>query len=403
MRVLMVTDWNRGQGGAEAYAGWLRKGLSEAGDQVRLLTSSAGTMGEGTAEYVAYGSERIVAQTFLQIANPFAIHRVRGALAEFRPTVVVVNMFAHHLSPAILHAIGSVPLVLLVSDYKCICPIGSKLLPDNRICNVRPGWGCHTSGCVSLPHWVRDQPRYALLRSGISKARVVVSCSEWVRSALLSEGIESECVYLPVPAAGADYRRQPSEHPVFLYCGRLDREKGVDDLIRAFAELSRECPEARLRIAGRGPEHSSLVSLASELGMSDAVSFPGWLEPRDVEKELSRAWALVAPSLWAEPLGLVALEAIIRGVPVIATSSGGFSETVREGVSGFLVPNGDFRMLADRMKVVASRRAFPDQRVPKTEVDQMRQRHDIHRHIVRMREIFARAASGSERATQAVG
>ena len=138
MRVLLVTDWNRGRGGAEAYIAWLKEGLESAGDEVRLLTSSVGSAGDGKAEYVASGSEAKSAQAFLQIANPFAVHTMRRAIREFRPDVTLVNMFAHHLSPAILHSVGNVPLVVLVSDYKIVCPIGSKLLPDNSICTSPP-------------------------------------------------------------------------------------------------------------------------------------------------------------------------------------------------------------------------------------------------------------------------
>ena len=57
MRILLMIDWNRGRGGAENHALALRAGLEAAGDEVRLLTSSAGTAGDGTAEYVAYGTE----------------------------------------------------------------------------------------------------------------------------------------------------------------------------------------------------------------------------------------------------------------------------------------------------------------------------------------------------------
>lgn len=389
MRVLLVTDWNRGQGGAEAYLTWLRSGLMEAGDEVRLLTSSAGSAGDGTAEYVAYGTERMAAQAFLQIANPFAVHRVRRALREFRPNVVLVNMFAHHLSPAILHVLGSVASVLLVSDYKCICPMGSKLRPDTSVCHTRPGWECHTAGCVSVPHWIRDQPRYAMLRSGVAKVDAVVACSEWVRRELASEGIASECVYLPVPAPAATYRRRPSDEPSFLFCGRLDIEKGVAHLLRAFVAVRRHNPLARLRIVGRGPERSSLEDLARQLSIDDAVTFVGWLEPAQVESELSHAWSLVAPSLWAEPLGLVALEAIVRGVPVIATSLGGFAETVEEKVSGFLVPNADVEALASRMNTIAEGREFSDHLVAEDVVRRVAGRHGIERHIAHMRGIFA--------------
>jgi glycosyltransferase involved in cell wall biosynthesis len=396
MRVLIVTDWTRGQGGAEAYLGWLRSDLIASGDKVRLMTSSAGTMGDGTAEYVAYGTERVAVQALLQIANPFAVRRLRRALTEFRPSVVLVNMFAQHLSPVILHALSGVPTILAVSDYKCICPIGSKLRPDNSLCESRPGWECHTAGCVSLPHWIRDRPRYALLRSGVAKVDAVVACSDWVHRALAAEEIESECVHLPVPAPGASYRRNPSADPSFLFCGRLDVEKGVEHLIRAFVEVRRSAPRAQLRIAGRGPERDRLVALARELGVDDAVFFLGWLPPNDIETELARAWVLVAPSLWAEPLGLVALEAIVRGVPVIATSIGGFAETVEESVSGFLVPNGDVAALANRMAAIASGREFPDHRVADDVIARISTRHDVRRHTDRMRGIFRRTMAAHD-------
>ncbi|MFN2603720.1 MAG: glycosyltransferase family 4 protein [Gemmatimonadaceae bacterium] len=393
MRVLIVGDWNRGQGGAEAYLSWLRADLIACGDQVRLMTSSAGTRGDGAAEYVAYGTERVALQAFLQIANPLAVRSLRRALSEFRPTVVLVNMFAQHLSPAILHALRGVPTILAVSDYKCVCPIGSKLRPDDSLCESHPGWECHTAGCVSLPHWIRDLPRYALLRSGVAKVDAVLACSDWVQRALAAEEIESECVYLPVPAPGASYRRNPSAYPSFLFCGRLDIEKGVEHLIRAFVDVVRETPRARLRIAGRGPERERLVALARELGVEDYISFLGWLPPNDIEAELARAWVLVAPSLWAEPLGLVALEAIVRGVPVIATSSGGFAETVEDGVSGFLVANGDVEELARRMAAIAEGSEFPDHRVADDVIARVSMRHDVRRHTNRMRAIFRRTIS----------
>src|SRR5205823_6184543 len=89
MRILLITDWNPRQGGAENYIGWLRDGLLEAGDDARLLTSSTGSAGDGAADYVAYGSERFAAQIFLQIRNPFAVMTVKRALAELQPGVAI--------------------------------------------------------------------------------------------------------------------------------------------------------------------------------------------------------------------------------------------------------------------------------------------------------------------------
>ncbi len=389
MRILAVTDWNRGQGGAEAYVCWLRDGLRAAGDEVRLLTSSAGSAGNGTAEYVAYGTEQMVAQTILQIVNPFAVNRIRSAVDQFRPEVVFINMFAHHLSPAILHALKSSRTVLSVSDYKCVCPIGSKLLPSGSICNVKAGWICHQTGCVSLPHWIRDRPRYAMLRSGVASVNKVLACSDWVRDQLALGGISSECVHLPVPGPSAQYRRLPSANPSFVFCGRLDIEKGVGHLLRAFVEVAAAYPQSRLTIIGHGPERHRLEFLSQELGIGASTHFKGWLDMNAIEMELSQAWSSVAPSLWAEPLGLVALEAIVRGVPVIASAAGGFAETVEDGVTGFLVPNGNTALLAQSMMKIAQGQSFRNRSIPADAVDRITARHDIGGHVARLRQIFS--------------
>ncbi len=389
----MITDWNRGQGGAEAYMSWMRSGLTHAGDEVRLLTSSAGSAADGTADYVAYGTDRPTAQAFLQIVNPFAMRTVRKAVGSFRPDVAYVNMFAHHLSPAIFPALGNIPVVLAISDYKCICPIGSRLWPDMSVCTVRAGWVCHQSGCVSVPHWIRDRPRYGLLRLGVARAARVVACSEWVRRELAREGIDSECMLLPVPRPGTDYLRIPSPEPSVFFCGRLDIEKGVDRLLRAFAQVLVSNANAVLRIAGRGPERSRLEALARELGILPNVVFLGWLAPSQVEHELSSAWVLVAPSLWAEPLGLVALEAIVRGVPVVASELGGFAETVEEGISGMLVPNGDVDALARALTAIVSRQAFTNG-IPDDVVRRVSDRHEVASHVTRIRAILSEAATG---------
>jgi glycosyltransferase involved in cell wall biosynthesis len=93
------------------------------------------------------------------------------------------------------------------------------------------------------------------------------------------------------------------------------------------------------------------------------------------------AWAAVAPSLFREPLGLVAIEAIVRGIPVIATDGGGFRDTVEPGVSGTLVPHGDVDALAQAMLAVADR-PFD---VPPGVVAETAARHDPAAHVAALR------------------
>ena len=180
MRALLVTDWLERRGGMEAYFETLRKGLTEAGHEVRLLTSTAGTAADGTAEYQAYGTNARAPQTVLQLVNPFAAAKVRAAVGEYRPDLALVGMVEQHLSPAVFGALGGTTMLLMVGDYKPICPIHSKLLPDGTRCRVAAGAVCWRGGCVGLAHWLRDRPRYRLLEAGRERVYRVFACSSWL-------------------------------------------------------------------------------------------------------------------------------------------------------------------------------------------------------------------------------
>ncbi len=394
MRILLITDWMPLRGGVEAYVTCVREQLRAEGHETRLLTSSAGAATEAAPDYLAYGTERPGGQVFLQVVNPSAVARIRSALREFRPDVVQVHMFAMHLSPAIFGPLRSVPTVLYVQDYKPVCPTSWKLLPDGSLCSEPAGLVCWRNGCTSFPHWLRDRPRYALLRGGLRQVDSVLACSRSVQRELAVKGIASDVLYLPVPAPGPGYRRMPAAEPVFAYCGRLSEEKGLALLLRAFARLRQSAPTARLRLVGTGPQRAGLERLVGELGLVEAVRFRGWLPGERVERELVDAWALVAPSLHAEPLGLVAIEALVRGVPVIASATGGFAETVQDGVSGLLFANGDEGALVRSLEAVALRRVFPTQRVPAEVVRRVSAEHSPQRHARHLRRVYAEVGAG---------
>ena len=388
MRVLLIADWMRSPGGTEAYTGWVRDGLREAGDEVRLLTSTAGSAANGTADYRAYGTEHIAAQAVLQVVNPFALAALSLALRRFRPDVVLVTMFMYHLSAALLGSLRRVPTVLSVTDYKCVCPLGSKMLPDGRRCTEPAGVACRRHGCVGPAHWVRELPRYALVRSGLRRVDRILACSRWLQGELRRNGVPADHLSLPVPLPGAAFRRMPAPEPLFVYCGRLEVEKGAAFLLHAFARLHGTVPGARLRIVGDGSERAALEASTDRLGLRAAVTFRGWVSPAALDAELADAWALVVPSLWAEPLGLVAREAIVRGVPVIASAEGGLSESVEPGVSGLLFPNRDEAALVHRMESIARGQAFPDHRLGDEVVRRASDAFAIGRHVDRLRTIL---------------
>jgi glycosyltransferase involved in cell wall biosynthesis len=122
-----------------------------------------------------------------------------------------------------------------------------------------------------------------------------------------------------------------------MFAGRLSPEKGVDLLLHAVAKI----PWAQLEIAGDGPLRAALEALAFSLGVANRVRFHGWLS-QDQIGDLHRRSALVCvPSLWPEPFGYVAAEAMAAARPVVATDGGAFRELLGEGRGWLCPPTAD--------------------------------------------------------------
>jgi glycosyltransferase involved in cell wall biosynthesis len=149
--------------------------------------------------------------------------------------------------------------------------------------------------------------------------------------------------------------------PVVAFAGRLVQEKGIDVLLRAFAVVVEHVREAQLLIVGEGPQRKFLERLASDLNLSACVSMPGHLDSAQMEQLFETVWVQVVPSRWAEPFGNVAPEAMMRGTVVIASNSGGLTEIVQSGETGFLVTPGDTDELADALLKLLQNRELAEQ------------------------------------------
>ena len=131
--------------------------------------------------------------------------------------------------------------------------------------------------------------------------------------------------------------------PRLLCIGRLIPIKGHLVLLRALARAVREVPNLELRIAGRGPLDSALRSIVDELGIGAHVQLLGQVSP--IQSAIEEVGVVVVPSL-GEGFGMVALEAMERARPVIASAVGGLVDIVRDGQTGTLVPPGEVEPLA---------------------------------------------------------
>jgi glycosyltransferase involved in cell wall biosynthesis len=139
-------------------------------------------------------------------------------------------------------------------------------------------------------------------------------------------------------------QRTEDERQGLLFVGRLVSVKGADIAIEALQNLRQEGIDTTLTICGDGPERDSLKDQVCRAGLKDCVSFKGWTGPEDLARYYRQSQVFIVPSRY-EPFGIVALEAIASGCPVVAAQTGGLPEAV--GDCGILVAPGDAQELAD--------------------------------------------------------
>lgn len=222
----------------------------------------------------------------------------------------------------------------------------------------------------------------------MKSVRRVICPSNWMVREFAANGVDAEQISFGVPAPGESFAYLPAPHPRFVYCGRLSPEKGVLLLLSAFSKFVDDVPHATLSLVGDGPMREEIERQIGILGLSRSVSITGWLSPGEVDIQLSSAWALVAPSLWAEPFGIAAIEAIIRGIPVIASDSGGLAENIENGVTGLLFTPGSESSLVQALRRVAMRTVFRAGRIELDAMDRSRARFSLDVHVERMRKVF---------------
>ncbi|MBW4720536.1 glycosyltransferase [Saccharothrix obliqua] len=222
---------------------------------------------------------------------------------------------------------------------------------------------------------------FELMRMGLPRSRMsVVPC-----------GVDPE-LFRPAPA-------ERLTRPRVVTVGRLVPRKGFEDLLRALSGV----PDAELVIAGgpaadrlgEDPEARRLADVARDCGVADRVRLVGQVSRRSMP-ELLRSADVVACVPWYEPFGIVPLEAMACGVPVVASAVGGLTDTVVDGVTGLLVPPRDPRALAGALRTVLADRTMRDT-FGAAGADRVRARYTWDRIAEETERVYARVRH-SERA-----
>lgn len=270
------------------------------------------------------------------------------ALRDARPDVCYVHVI---LAEAVEVAARHAPVVLYAHEYLTVCPGGMRYLQrSERFCAEGPGlrcfWRAYTERTTNRrPDRLGEA--YARVRAWRSLwdavARVIVA-SPFVAGVLAADGApRARTAVVPYPVLPPSRPPRAGLGDGVLYLGRLVPSKGVHVLLTALARL----PDATLTIAGAGPGRARLERLARRLDLGDRVRFTGWVAPIERDELFARVRVLAIPSLWEEPFGIVGLEALSHGVPVVASAVGGIPSWLTDG--GELVSARDADALADAL------------------------------------------------------
>jgi glycogen(starch) synthase len=264
-----------------------------------------------------------------------AVRAALTCLRDWRPDVVHAHDWLAAHAGIALAEVHEVPLVATVHATEAGRNAGRLATPLQRQVHSAEWWlARRADALITCSAAMRDEVT-ALFGPSLAPIEVVhngIAPREWAVD--------------PARAAAARARWAPGGGPLLVNFGRLEYEKGVQDLLAALPLVRQRRPGTRLVVVGTGTQREMLAARARDHGVADDVAFAGRLSDTDLAAAVAAADAVVLPSRY-EPFGIVALEAVAAGAPLVAARSGGLAEIVVDGVTGVSFPAGDVAALAD--------------------------------------------------------
>ena len=320
--------------GVSEYVHHLARALSERGHHVHILTTAFGHETRVTPGVTRIGRALLIPMNRSVATVPFSWH-MSGQ----------VKRFLNSRDFDILHLHGFFPP-----------DISFWALRHSRIANVvtihTVGFNTNQLAARSFA-WIfarfnrKLQGRIAVTRGALEFIQPYLPGDYRI----IREGVDIQRFRPSLPPVGL-----PTDGPRILYVGRLDARKGLPVLIQAYALVRQRVPEARLIVVGKGPLEAQAHSLATKLGVADRISFQGFVPNEILPRYYVSADVYCAPTLGGEAFGIVLLEAMASGIPVIASRITGYNEVVEDGKNGLLILPAAPGTLADTItKVLGDR------------------------------------------------
>lgn len=339
MRIVLATDtYFPHVNGASYSVQRLAHALAAAGHDVHVIapSQSLDQTKEHTGSVITHGISSIPIvfyEGFRITVRPIAAWQVRSILAEIQPDIIHMHMHFAIASSALAYARSNGVPVIATNHFMPENLIHYIHLPDRiKQMLIRFAW--------------RDAARV------YKKATIVVSPTHTARTLLeqfmdrksevVSNGVPLRHFHSNHDTAAVREKYKLGFSPILLSVSRLDAEKNIDRILHAVARTKTHFTYI---VAGKGVERDTLEALASDLGISNRVSFIGFVEDEDLPALYAAADCFINAGT-AELQGMSVMEAMATGLPILAAQAVALPELVLNGVNGYLFNPTDHARLA---------------------------------------------------------
>lgn len=363
MKILMVNKFHYLKGGSEKYYFELAKLLEEKGHDIAFFSmKDEKNIKTDCQEYYVdpidlnTGSKLRAFDVIYSKENEKKMEQV---IEDFKPDIVHLNNFQRQLSASIIKPIKkkNIPIVFTAHDVQAICPAIVMLDSNKEICEkcmCGKYINCIKKKCIKDSNLKSilgaiEGKYYRNKKIYTKKIDKIITPSEFYRTKLIEDGIEKDKIVALHNFINIDEYNVPREDEGYaLYIGRLSKEKGILNLIKAFTLLK----EGKLRIAGDGPEKESIIQFIQENHLEDRIKLLGFLDKNQIKEQIRKCRFVVVPSIWYENCPYSVMETLAIGKPVIGANIGGIPELVQNQYTGMTYKFDNIEELSNNMKVL---------------------------------------------------
>ncbi len=351
MRILFIHESAGHHGGAETNILDTATEFKSRGHAVAL--AALRKTGRGDEEWTSLFGDHLL--------FPKSREEWSGLLDLFNPDILYIHKWEE--LPSLRQLIDSGhPTIRMVHDHDLYCLRTYKYHPVTRCICDRPAGAYCVFPCLAplqrnrggwFPvRWLSFSKKLRELKLNRRINRLVVA-STYMRWQLEINRFDPTHIEIipPVPRSTTAIESSFAPRNHILYAGQIVRGKGVDILIQALAQVK---TPFTCSICGDGSHRSACEALVKELGLQEKIRFHGFLPRARIQELYQDASIALVSSVWPEPFGLVGLEAMRCGLPVVAFDAGGIRDWLNDGENGFLVPWMNTREYAARIDQLLS-------------------------------------------------